>query len=168
MAEIDIQASRDRVVNSIRSIDDEFQLMDAAFDKTRSKRDLLVDKLMTAAMSIDVVEVGADGKGNVDDETDTRLRVVGAALKALVDVEKAAGAAIGLKLRRSEMDAAKAQQSKDRLAVVMMQTAPGRITDGIAISEQDLDAKLASMFDDSIKPFELKNDPRNIDEDSPL
>jgi hypothetical protein len=139
-----------------RSLGLEFVRMEDDFDKTRDARNELSDKLMTAARSVNLVSEN----GGVDDETDTKLRVISTALKALGDIENANAKAIGLKLKQAEQDIASSAATKDRIAIVLRATAPGRIEE--AHSTEDLSTALDKMFEGDIHEYELKSNPRDL------
>jgi hypothetical protein len=90
------------------------------------------------------------------------MDVVKTTLKALSDAEKSTATAISLKLKNQEQAIASAAAAKDRIAIVLKATAPGRIEQ--EFPEQDLEAHLSDMFDAEIKDFELKANPRDLSE----
>lgn len=141
-----------------RSLDQEFIRMEDDFDKVRESRMELVDKLVGAAKNVKLV----DQEGNPTDTTLTSVAVINTALKALSDTEKATEKAVSLKLRRNEAEAASAAATKERIEIVLKATAPGRIEDQAPFEK--LEETLGEMFGDSIQDFELKTNPRSLEE----
>ena len=141
-----------------RSLLQEFARMEDDFDATRDLRSTIVDKLMESASKVAILRED----GTVNDDTETGLKVLTTALKALSDVEKAQSQAILLKVRQQEADAASSAAAKDRLAVVLKATAPGRIEEDYPSDK--LEEQLESMFQAEIKPFELKSSSYDLEE----
>lgn len=146
-----------------RSINHEFVRMEDDFDVTRSHRMELVDKLTEAAKKVTLTRPDSEGNHQVSDDTGTALQVVTVALKALGDVEKANAASISLKLKQNEQAIASSQASKDRMAIILAATAPGRIVDTNSVDS--LEEHLEEMFDSTtIKDFELKSSARDLND----
>lgn len=143
-----------------RSLNAEFGRMEEDFDTTRNHRAILLDKIMSAAAGVEIVD---KTHGGVQETTDTALRVISTAMKLLSDVEKADTQAISLKLKQSEQEIASSAATKDRIAIVIAATAPGRIQKA-DFSEKNFEATLEEMFDKDIKDFELRDNPNNLDE----
>lgn len=141
-----------------RSLNLEFTRMEDDFDTTRDHRAVLTGKLMAAAESITIV----GEKGAVSEETPIALAVIDKALKALNDTEKSNEKAISLKLRRSEAEVASAAATRDRIAIVLKATSPGRIEETFPADK--LDEHLSEMFEGTIQDFELKTNPKSLDE----
>jgi hypothetical protein len=137
--------------------------MEDDFDVTRSHRMELVDKLTEAAKKVTLTRPDSEGNHQVSDDTGTALQVVTVALKALGDVEKANAASISLKLKQNEQAIASSQASKDRMAIILAATAPGRIVDTNSVDS--LEEHLEEMFDSTtIKDFELKSSARDLND----
>lgn len=142
-----------------RSITHELVRMEDDFDKTRQGRAVITDKLLNTVNTINLV----DEKGELVDDVEDKLKVVTATLKALSDTERASATAISLKLKNQEQEVATAAAAKDRLAVVIQATKPGVITQVHA--SVNLEDKLEEMFSHEVKDFELKMNPRDLEED---
>lgn len=141
-----------------RSITDEFIQMEDDFDDTHKKRDIIIDKLLTA---VDKVKIGNDD-GVLDETSKDTLSLISVTLKALSDKEKAKNQAIALKLKHSEQEILSSAAAKDRMAIVLRATAPGKITESFPTA--DLEEVLVGMFDADIQEFELKSNPRDLSE----
>lgn len=147
-----------------RSVTQEFIRMEDDYDATRTHRETLMAKVMEAATKVELID--PNGIVLINDETDTKLRVIGTAMKLLVDTEKATGTAISLKLKQQEQEAATSAAARDRIAVVLKLSAPGAIPEAQAAAElsDKLAEKLADMFDGEIQPFEMKSSPTDLEE----
>jgi predicted DNA-binding protein (UPF0251 family) len=141
-----------------RSIQQEFVRMEDDFDETRSIRKRIINKLVDTVDQIKLV----DDNGIPKEDNASVMDVVKTTLKALSDAEKSTATAISLKLKNQEQAIASAAAAKDRIAIVLKATAPGRIEQ--EFPEQDLEAHLSDMFDAEIKDFELKANPRDLSE----
>lgn len=139
-----------------RSLTQEFVRMEDDYDETRDYRKVLVTKLMTEAQNVKLVSP----EGAVSEDTDTGLRVITAALKALADTEKASSQALLLKLKQNEQSIASSAMAKDRIAIILRATAPGQIEENFPAEE--LENTLAEMFDNDIKEFETKTNPKDL------
>jgi hypothetical protein len=143
-----------------RTLNQEFFRMEDDFDDARTMRRGLINKLTQAANNVVLVE--DDGKGGVTvrDDTDTSVRLIGMALKALTESEKASNLAINVRLKQRELDQASSAAAKNRIAILLAHTAPGRIDTEFPVEE--LEQALETMFDSDIKDFELKDNPRDL------
>lgn len=141
-----------------RSIQQEFVRMEDDFDETRSIRKRIINKLVDTVDQIKLV----DDNGIPVEDNAAVMDVVKTTLKALSDAEKATATGISLKLKNQEQAIASAAAAKDRIAIVLKATAPGRIEQ--EFPDQDLEAHLTDMFDGEIKDFELKANPRDLSE----
>lgn len=139
-----------------RSLTQEFSRMENDFDTTRDHRTKLVDKLMSVAEKVVLV----DEDGNVKEDTDTGIRLISTTLKALSDMEKANGSAILLKLKQSEQEIMSSAAAKDRIRIILEATAPGRIE--TSFPSDELESKLTELFDGDIKDFETRESSRDI------
>lgn len=147
------QDSKDRIR---RSISHEFVRMEDDFDLTRIHRTAIVNKLMETVEKINLL----DNNNEPFEENMGKMDVIKTALKAISDTEKATATAISLKLKHQEQALASSAAAKDRIAIVLRATAPGRIEE--EFQEHDLEAHLMEMFDGDIKEFELKSNPRDL------
>lgn len=139
-----------------RTVESEFVRMEDDFDESRNHRKLIAEKLMSSVSNLKLV----DDDGKLSEDTDTGLRFINTALKALSDIEKASASAISLKLRNQEQEMASAANTKERIELIIQATAPGRVRK--PIDTDALGEELAEMFDDDIKDFELRSNPRDI------
>jgi len=147
------QDAKDRIR---RSITHEFVRMEDDFDLTRTHRTTIVNKLMETVENIKLL----DANNEPYEENVGKMDVIKTALKAIADTEKATATAISLKLKQQEQALASSAAAKDRIAIVLRATAPGRIEE--EFPEHDLEAHLSEMFDGEIKDFELKANPRDL------
>lgn len=150
-----INDAKDRIRRSINS---EFIRMEDDFDETRKHRSTIIDKLMETVSKVNLI----DDTGKIVEENEPHLNVIKTALKAISDVEKSTAIAIGLKLKNQEQEIASNNATKERIAIVLRATAPGRIDQDFPA--HDLEAHLEEMFESDIKDFELKSNPRDISE----
>lgn len=150
---ISTEDAKDRIR---RTITHEFVRMENDFDQTRNHRAAIVNKLMETVDKIKLI----DENDQPFEENVGKMDVIKTALKAIADTEKATATAISLKLKQQEQEIASNNAAKDRIAIVLRATAPGRIEEDFP--EQDLEAHLTEMFDDQIKDFELKSNPRDL------
>lgn len=141
-----------------RTLECEFARMEDDFDVTRDHRTIITNKIMEAAAKVKLL----DDDQQVTENTDTGVRVLTAALKALADTEKATAQAIALKLKNQEQEIASNSASKDRIAIILKATAPGRLEPEFPADL--LEQKLDEMFSGDIQDFELKLNPRDIAE----
>lgn len=146
-----------------RTINHEFVRMEDDFDTTRNHRNELVSKLMEVAKRVVLTKADDEGNHHVSDDTSAALSVVTSALKALSDTEKANAQSIMLKLKQNEQAIASSAAAKDRMAIILAATAPGRITE--TNSAESLEEHLIEMFDKDIQDFELKSNPRDLESD---
>lgn len=142
-----------------RTINSEFVRMEEDFDSTRTKRAQLADKLMEAVGHVKLL----DDNGGIKEDTDTGIRLVSTALKALSDIEKAQSSAIMLKLKNQEQEIANSAAAKDRIAIILKATAPGKIE--AEFPSDALEEQLNSMFDGEIQEYELKSSPRDLSDE---
>ena len=139
-----------------RDVNAEFIRFDEDFDATRDAREVIIEKVMEAVKGTSLM----NGKGILAADSSDTLEVMKVALSALKDKEKANVQAASTKLRQKEQEQATAEMAAERLQVVIQATLPGRITK--EVSSEDLDAKLAQMFDGKINDFELRQNPNDI------
>ena len=147
------QDAKDRIR---RSISQEFVRLEDDFDVTRQHRTTIVNKLMETVEKIKLV----DDRDEPFEENVGKMDIIKTALKAIADVEKATATAVNLKLKHQEQALASSAATKDRIAIVLRATAPGRIEE--EFPEHDLELHLSEMFDDDIKDYELKSNPRDL------
>lgn len=150
-----IQDAKDKIR---RSINQEFVRMEDDFDDTRAKRATIIDKLVDATQKIDLI----NDKGELSGDIKAAATIFSTALKALSDAETAQTRAIALKLKQQEQQLASAESAKDRIALVLKLTAPGAITS--SPSTQELEDALEDMFGSDIQDFELKSNPRDLED----
>lgn len=148
-----VETAKDRIR---RSIGAEFVRMEDDFDRTRDIRTNLINKLAAASNDVNILGEG----GALTDDTEPALKVIATTLKALSDVEKASAQAIALKLKNQEQEMASSAAAKDRVAMVLLATAPGKITE--TFPSEELEAKLDELFSNEIKDFELKSNSRDL------
>lgn len=139
-----------------RSLTAEFVRMEDDFDETRDLRKGIISKIMS---EVDKVNL-SDDAGNLKEDADVGIRVMATALKALSDAEKASAQAISLKLKQQENDIASAASAKDRIAIILKATAPGKITE--EFDPAKLEDALEDMFGNEIKDFETKLNPHDL------
>lgn len=140
-----------------RTLTQEFTRMEDDYDDSRNQRKILVEKLMTDAQRVKLVTED----GAVGEDTDTGLRVITTALKALSDSEKAASSAILLKLKQNEQSIASSAMARDRIAIILKATAPGQLEESFPAEE--LENHLSEMFPEgTIKDYETKTNPRDL------
>lgn len=142
-----------------RTIGVEFVRMEDDFDRTRTIRETIVDKIMTDVAKVQLL----DENGKIKEDTDTGLRMYTTALRAISDMEKANAQAISLKLKQQEVEIANSAAAKERIAIVLKATAPGKIEEDFP--SEKLEETLSEMFDSDIKPHELKTSPRDLNEE---
>lgn len=154
----DIESSTETSVRDKmrRTINSEFVRMEDDFDITRNHRSELVTKIMDSAKGVVLI----DEKGNTREDTETGLKIITTALKALESVEKADAQAILLKLKQTEQEIASSAATRDRIAIILKATEPGRIVESFPVGE--LEDHLAEMFDKTINDFELKTSSRDL------
>jgi hypothetical protein len=152
------EAERNAQEKMRRTLLGEFVRMEDDFDTTRRYRNAIVDNLVQEASRIKLT----DQNGQVQENTDTGVRVFTTILKALSDVEKANATAISLKLKQSEQEVAASTAAHDRILAIQAATVPGKI-DGSFPSE-DLESKLAELYDDQIAESELKISPKDLED----
>lgn len=151
-----IQEERERIR---RTVTHEIVRMEDDFDLTRTKRNVIVDKIMDA---VNRVEILTGDTGVLKEDADVGLRVYTTALKALADVEKSSATAINIKLRNRELDMANAADSKNRIAAILLSVAPSQISE--PFPTESLESHLAELFDGEIKSSELKTSSIDLEE----
>ena len=155
MSEIE-DAVRDKMR---RTISHEFARMEDDFDVTRHHRSQLMSKLMEVTSNLTLV----DDAGNPKEDSEASLKIINTALKTLESTEKANAQAIMLKMKQTEQEIASSAAAKDRIAIILRATAPGKIME--TFPAEELEATLAEMFDGTIQDFELKSSPRDLETD---
>lgn len=153
MSDIDRELN-DRVM---RSLNDEFVLMEEDFDDSRSSRKLITDKLMEAVNSVKLV----DSDNRITSTAKDDLEIIKTAMKVLSDSEKARAQSIALKLKKSEQEEASSTAAKDRIAALLMATRPGQIP-VTNIEDTDLDRIMEEAVGHSILDGELRASPRDL------
>ena len=159
------ELSEDTDIKMKRSLPQEFVRLESDFDDTRLLRRQLTDKLVQNASKVVLLTEGPEGSPeacSTREDTDTAVRLIKAAMDALSDIEKASTQVVNLKLKQKEQEIASSAATKDRIATVLMATQPGRIQE--AFPAQALEEHLAELFDNKIQAFELKTNPRSLDE----
>lgn len=139
-----------------RSIGAEFVRMEEDFDDTREKRKIITENLMSTLVNIKIL----DDDNKLNENSKDALALYTTTLKALNDTERSIGNAILLKLKNQEQEIASSAAAKDRIAIILSATAPGRIEE--SFPHEELSSKLTEMFGDDIKDFELKTNPRDL------
>jgi hypothetical protein len=148
------ESARDKIR---RSISMEMARQEDDFDETRIQREKIIAKLIADVERVNI----ASEAGTLDEKTSgVAISLYNTALKALNDKEKANSVAVSLKLKNQEQEILGAAEAKDRIAIVLRATAPGKITE--SFPSELLESSLTEMFGDDIKDFELKTNPRDI------